>query len=208
MNRERGFTMIELMFVVAIMPALLLALHYVLTMANVIFQTSDVYSRVNHSALQVLRKVNREIGQTSPNVTPSHLSITTDPNGNSILRFQVPVDWDNDGDIVTSAANPAVEWGAYDRVGQLQSGRIAGWIRYSVTNNQLIRDVLDAGLLQVAGTSEVAANNVQTFTAALANSTLTTTLNLRSTDRIGQGGATRDFQQTFTSNTLLRNAVS
>lgn len=208
-HKEAGFTLIELMMVVALMPLLFMSMYYVLTMANVIFQTNDVYARVNQSGLQSLRNVNREIGQTSPNLTPNHLNITNDGNNNSIVRFQIPVDWDNDGDVITAAANPAVEWGAYDQAGQLTNGRLGGWIRYSVNNsNQLIRDVLDAGLVQVAGTSKVIANNVQAFTAIQAQNAVTTTLNLRATDTIGQRGATRNVQQIFTSSTILRNAVN
>ena len=209
MNNQKGFTLLELMFVVLLMPMIFLSMYYVLTMANVIFQMDDVYSRVNQSALQVLRNVNREIGQTSPNLLPSHLNITTDGNNNSIVRFQIPVDWDNDGDVVTSAANPAVEWGAYDQMGQLQNGRFGGWIRYLVNNsNQLIRDVLDSGLAPVSGTSRVVANNVRTFTATQTQNALTTTLNLRATDTVGQGGSSRNVQQVFTSSTILRNAVN
>ncbi len=208
MNNQKGFTLLELMIVAALMPLLFMAMNYILTLSNVVFQTGDVYSRVNQGGLQILRNVNREIGQTSPNATPSHLSITPDGNGNSVVRFQIPVDWDNDGDVITGASNPAVEWGAYDQAGQLTNGRLVGWVRYSVTNNQLVREVLDIGLAPVAGTSKIVANNVQAFNAVQAQNTVTTTLNFRATDVIGQAGRTRNVQQVFTSNTLLRNAVN
>ena len=198
----------ELMIVVALMPLLFFSMYYTLTMANVLFHTDDVYSRVNQSAMQIVRSINREVGQTSPNLLPAHLNITADGSGNNVVRFQIPVDWDNDGDIVTAAANPVVEWGAYDHYGEVSNGQLGCWIRYSVTNNQLIRDVLDAGLAPVATKSKVVANNVQTFTAARVLNTLTTTLTLRATDTIGQSGGTRNVQQTFTSSTLLRNAVN
>ena len=208
MKDQKGFTLIELMCVVALMPMLFFSMYSTLTMANVIFQTDDNYSRVNQSALQILRNVNREIGQTSPNLAPSHLSITADLNGNSIVRFQIPVDWDNDGDADTGGLNPQAEWGTYDLIGQRQSGRLSGWARYTVTNNQLIRDVLDGSFNPVSGLSQVIANNVQQFRITQNQNALTMNLTMQGTDNIGQGGRTRNFQSTLSTNTILRNAVN
>src|SRR3990167_6088309 len=121
--------------VTLVFSVVLLALFTTMMMAHAIFRTTDLYSQMNHDTMQVLRSISLEIGQTSPNTTPSHLSITTDGNGDSAVRFQIPVDWDNDGDADTGGLNPAVEWGAYDQAGQKQNGRLGAWVQYSVTNN-------------------------------------------------------------------------
>ena len=234
---EKGFTMMELMIVVALMPMLFFALYSTFTMANVVLQTDDVYSRVNQSAIQIVRNINREVGQTSPNLLPLHLSITVDGNNNNVMRFQVPVDSDGDGDVTNGAANPAVEWGATDQapgvvqtsLGQTQltlAPRLGAWIQYTVvvtvvnanlTTRQLVRDVLDSALVLVPGTRQIIASNVAPttganvpgFRAARVLNTLTTTLTLRATDTIGQGGAARTLgDTTFTSSTILRNAVN
>ncbi len=204
---QKGFTLVELMAVSLILPMIVGSMFAVLSMANVIFHTNDIYSRLNQSAMQSLRYISREIGQTSPNATPSHLNIAA--GANSVVRFQIPVDWDNDGDVVNGSMNPNVEWGAYAEAGQTSNGSLGGWVQYSVNNsNQLIRDVLDAGLAPVAGQTRIVATNVLNFTVTQAQSTVTMTLTLRGTDTLGQFGQTRNIQSTFTSATLLRNAVS
>ncbi len=205
----QGFTLIELAFVLVIFPTLMISIFSVLDMANVIFHTNDVYSRLNQSAMQTLRSISREIGQTNPNPTPPHLNITRDAGNNSIVAFQIPVDWDNDGDVITAGVNPNVEWGAYDEVGRFQSGRLNGWTRYSVVSSQLIREViqaLDAGQNPVM--RRVIANNVQNFNAVQTQNILSMTLTLSGTDTIGQAGRQRTIQTTFASDTVLRNAVN
>ncbi len=208
MKAQRGFTLVELMVIVFIFPILILSTYFVLTTANVIFQTNDIYSRLNQNAAQVLRTINMEIGQTSPNIAPTHLNIATDGNNNSIVRFQIPVDWDNDGDADTGGLNPQAEWGTYDLIGQRQGGRLSGWARYTVTNNQLIRDVLDSSLSPVGGLSQVIANNVQQFRVSQNQNALTMNLTMQGTDNIGQNGRSRNFQSTLSTNTILRNAVN
>ena len=195
-------------------PMLMLSVYSVLDMSSSIFRTNGIYSELNEGAMQSLRYISREIGQTSPLVNPSHLTIAAGAGGNNLVTFQIPVDWDNDGDAVTAALNPAVEWGAYDQIGQTQNGRLGGWIRYTVVNNQLLRQVLDAGLNPIGGLQQVVANNVQNnagagFTAVLNQRTLSMTLTLQRTDRIGQKGVQqRVLQSTFTSATILRNSVN
>ena len=207
-NMQGGFTLVELMVYIALFPTIFLAIFSTLDMANVIFHTNDAFSRLNQNAMQTLRYISREIGQTSPNVNPSHLNIAVDGAGNSVVRFQIPVDWDNDGDAVTGTLDPAVEWGNYDEAGQVQTGRLGGWARYSVVNNQLIREVLDATLTPVANLSHVVANDVQNFTVNQAQNTMVTSLTVQVADTVGQAGTARNLQMTFSSNTILRNAVN
>ena len=97
---QKGFTLPELMVSTAIFPAIFLSMYMVLSASNQVFRTNDIYSQLNADAMQTLRFISREIGQTSPNTTPSHLNITT-VSGSSVVRFQIPVDWDNDGDADT-----------------------------------------------------------------------------------------------------------
>lgn len=208
LNNQRGFTLLEVMVSVFISTIIFSSIYLVLSMAQNIMRSNDLYGRLDQDAMQSLRSISSEIGQTSPNAAPSHLSITTS-GGNSIVRFQIPVDWDNDGDADTGGLNPQTEWGAYDTLGNLSNGRLGGWVRYSVTGTQLIRDVLDSSLNLVSGASKVIANNVQTFVVTKAQSNVTMTLTLRDTDLIGQkGSAQRQFQSTVLTTTLLRNAVS
>ncbi len=219
----RGFTLIELMLVVAILPLFALSVYGIMEISDVMFRSSDASGRLNHDAMQSLRSISREIGQTSPNANPQRLTLAQDAFNNTVVTFQTPVDWDNDGDIINLAANPAVEWGAYDQAVQTRSCQsvavapncnapnlpqdMGRWVRYSVTNNQLNRDVLNAAFAPVPGLSRVVANDVQIFTVNRNQNLVTMTLTLQATDATGQAGTARTFPLTFSSDTVLRNAV-
>ncbi len=207
---QKGFTLLETLVSVSISVVILLSVFAVITMASTIFRTNELSFRVDQTAMQTLRSISREIGQTSPKSAPSHLKITTDGSGNSVVRFQIPVDHDNDGDADTGGLNPQAEWGAYDTHGSTSGGRLGGWTRYSVNaQRQLVRDVLDSSLTVISSESKVLANNVQTFSVSKSLSTVTMTMLVRETDTIGQKGASsRNIQATFSTSTLLRNAVS
>lgn len=204
-----GFTLPEVMISIFVSTIVLFSVFYIMTMASTIFRSNDLYFRLDQDAMQTLRSISREIGQTSPNAAPSHLVITTDGNGNSVVRFQIPVDFDNDGDADDGAQNPQVEWGVYDQAGQTTSGRLNGWVRYSVTGTQLIREALDSSLNVVTGASKIIANNIQSFTVTKNQSNVSMVLTLRATDTVGQqSGTPRQFPATFSTTTLLRNAVT
>lgn len=207
-EEERGYFVLEMLFVSFILPIVFLSVYSVLDAAYVIFNTNGVFSQLTHSEMQVLRHFNREIGQTSPLLSPSRLALHTDSQGNSIVTFQIPVDWDNDGDVITSNIAPKVEWGAYDDVGKTTNGRLGAWVRYSVTESQLIRQVLDGSLVPIPGLQRVVANNVQSFLVTRDQRTLRAVVTLRSTDAIGQAGIARTFQATLNNTTMLRNAVN
>lgn len=208
LNQEKGFALVELMMMSILFPILFMAVYTSMTMANVVLRSTNIASQLNENARQTLRYISREIGQTSPNTSPSHLTITTDASSNSVVTFQIPVDYDNDGDVIDSNANPNVEWGIYDQANQKTDGRLSGWARYSVSNNQLSRQVLDSGLNPIAGLSKIIANNVQSFTASKNSNTLTLTMGLQAADSAMGGSSSRSFQTSISSQTLLRNAVN
>lgn len=204
---DKGMTLVELMFAAVIFSIIALSVLNLMTMSRLIFETNDVYAQLNHNGMQLLHSIERELRQTSN--SSSHLVITTDVSNNSVVRFQIPVDHDNDGDVTVSSLANMVEWGAYDEVGQMQRASGADpldrWVRYSVANNQLIREILDSGLVPVNGLSRVIGNGVQSFTATQNQSMLTLTTVLSATDTRGPTTGSRMFQATFTSQTLLRN---
>ncbi|MBN1688743.1 MAG: prepilin-type N-terminal cleavage/methylation domain-containing protein [Candidatus Omnitrophica bacterium] len=207
-DQGKGFTLIEILFVMLLFPLLFFGIYTVMNMSQVIFRTNGAYAAVNQNAMQILRHIGREIGQTSPLVAPSHLTLSTDGSGNGVIQFQIPVDWDNDGDAVTAGMNPDVEWGAYQEAGQTQNGILNGWIEYRVLDNQLLRRVLNSGLSPIAGLERVVANDVQTFTASRSMDIVTTSITFSTSDTVGQNGVARNYGMTYTSRTLLRNSVN
>ena len=163
---EKGFTLVELLFVTMFISMLAASMGAVAYMSLWLFRTSGEYSEMTQGGMQSLRNVGRELNQTSNVVNPVRITMIAGAiPGNTTLRFQIPVDWDNDADAVCWDSNndqicdaagelsqtsiPIVEWGAYDRVGETANGRFNAWIEYSVVlnaatgQNQLIRRVVD-----------------------------------------------------------------
>lgn len=207
---EKGFTLLELLVAGALFTVVMLSVFSVAVMSQQIFTDNGTYARLTQGGMEMLRHIEREIGQSSPNTSPARITITADADGNSEVCFQIPVDWDNDGDVVTSDMNPDVEWGAYDWVGQTDNGRLNGWTCYSVDTDegQLIRDVRDSSMNAIDGLTRIVASNVQSFQASRDTDRLTMSMTVEATDEIGKDGTPRVHEMTFTSTTILRNAVS
>lgn len=208
-ENQKGFTLTEMMVVAALLSVILIGVYSVTAYSQAIFQDGHSYSRLTHASAQTLRSISREIGQTSPNTTPSHLNITTDGSGNSVVAFQIPVDWDNDGDAISGSLTPVVEWGAYNRAGEMQDGRLNDWTVYYVNGTgQLVREIRNgAAGATYAGTAQIISNDVQNFQVTQASDSLSMVLTVQLTDAVGNSGTPKVHTQTFRSTTLLRNAV-
>ena len=208
LRRNAGYTIAELLMSTFIFSTMATSLYSLLSLSNIIVRTHDVQTRISYDGLQVLRTINRELTQTS--YTTDRLVITTDGSGNSIIRFQIPVDYDDDGDVAASDLTKSIEWGAYDKLGNTAKGSganpLSRWVRYSVSNGQLQREVLDSMLAADTSLTTVICNDVLSFTAVQNTTTITLTLTVSVTDTTGQAGATRTMQHAFTYQTNLRNA--
>jgi type II secretory pathway pseudopilin PulG len=182
LSNEKGFTLLELVVSGALLTVIMLSVFSVTVMSQQIFTDNGVYARLTQGGMETLRHVGREVGQTGPNTNPDRITITADGNGSSVLCFQIPVDWDNDGDVITAAMNPVVEWGAYDWVGQTTNGRLRLDLLFvDNTADQLIRDVRDSALAPLVS---IVANNVQ-FVAAR-NTDHLTMITLQAADTVGR----------------------
>ncbi len=207
-KRKAGYTIAEVLISTFLFSTFATSIYSLLTLSQIVNQTHDVQTRLSYGGLQTLRTINRELSQTS--YTTDRLVITTDGNGNNVVRLQIPVDYDDDGDVTSSSLSKSIEWGAYDKLGNTAKGSGANpsgrWARYSVTNNQLQREVLDSMLSVVSGSSTVICNDVQTFTATQNGTSLTVSLTLQVSDLVGQSGKSRALSSTFSYQTTLRNA--
>ncbi len=211
---ERGFTLMELTFSVALFSILGLVLFGILNASNQIFYATDIYAHQNDGAMQVLRSIGKELSETSSLVSPSHFAVTGGIDSSDVVTFQVPVDYDNDGDVVTSSMNPAVEWGSYDEVGQTSDGDLGGYIRYQLENspneaegNRLVRQVLDSSHNEVAGLEKILATNVDDFQVVQDTSDsnrYTIQLQLEQQDPVKEA----NYQSSFEHVIYLRNNVN
>jgi len=215
-NRRCGFTLVEVMFSLAILSILMLSLYSLLAMANVIFRTNAAYFSLNDDLMQSLRYVARELGQTSG---AGRFVATADANGNSVIRFQIPVDVSGDGTGGVMDAQQKVQWGAYDSEWDDRNGRLGAWIEYAVNGTQLVRRVLDPNLNAIAGTDRVVLKRIDRDPAHAGPSFSVTTpmgepdirdiaVRLQSSDQIGQDGQLRNFPMTYTIRAFLRNRAA
>jgi type II secretory pathway component PulJ len=206
-RNERGVTLIEIMIASMFFSLLSFALFSTITSAGTILQMQTLSAGINQGGMQLLRSIGREIAESSPVADQSHLILATDASGNSIATFQVPVDWDNDGDVVQSVLTQTLEWGAYRSVREpQQQSWLNGWVRYRVVNGQLLREVLTSSSGTVLATDILVPRDVLTFRATLVSRRISIILTIRKTDTIGQKGANaRTYQATFDGDVLLRN---
>ena len=205
---EKGFTIIELTVVMLIFSIIGAALQSLINLSNVTVRTYDLRTRISSDGLQVLRTIARELGQTS--YTSDRLVITTS-GGNGDVKFQIPVDYDDDGDVVASNMTKSIEWGAYDNAEETQKGLYGNnplnrWVRYYVENGQLKRGVLDSMGTQISNLTKVVGNDVQSFTVAQNTTSVTLSANISVTDVAGQSGVPRTQQGTFNLRIDLNNA--
>jgi hypothetical protein len=157
--------------------------------------------------MQLLRSIGREIQESSPVADQSHLILTT-ADGNSIATFQIPVDWDLDGDVVQSALTQTVEWGAYRfvRTPQAQSW-LNGWVRYRVVNGQLLREILPSSNGAILATDIIVPEDVLEFhITQVSPNRYGIVLTIEKKDTIGQKGhSVRTYQTMFDGDVMLRN---
>ena len=180
-----------------------------LSASETVFRTQGVNTDLNQGAMQMLRYIGREIGEGNPTLANNRLTLTTDANGDSVITFQVPVDWDQDGDILVDGTTNTVEWGAYRFVNEPGGvGWLNRWTRYRVLNNQLLREILNTDGISINSSDVIIGSDVQAFNVSQINEKMQINLTLRDSDDMGQSGTARAFQTTFTVETLLRNNVS
>lgn len=208
-KNPRGFTLAEIAIAVLFFSLLSLAIFSTISSANTILRMQTLNASINQGGMQMLRSIGREILESSPVADQSHLiPPALDINNNSIVTFQVPVDWDNDGDVVQSALTQNVEWGAYRSVREPQEQSwLNGWVRYRVVNNRLLREILDSSDGVVLATDIIVPRDVLEFRVTqISARRYSIVLRIGKTDSIGQKGANaRTYQTTFDGNVMLRN---
>lgn len=206
-ENKRGFTLAEVVIASVFLSLLSFAVFASISSANTILQMQTLNAGINQGGMQLIRSISREIAESSPVADNSHLVLSTDAALNSIVRFQVPVDWDGDNDVVQNALNPAVEWGAYRFVREpQQQSWLNGWVRYRVVNNQLLREILQTANGAILTTDIIVPRDVLAFQVTLNSNRVTIILTIRKSDTIGQKGSQiRTYQTTFDQDVFLRN---
>lgn len=147
--KNSGFTFIEVMITLLVFSIISLTLWAVLSTGKHSWHRGVTQIELQQETRKAMDRITKELRQSGS----THMAIS---GAGTVLTFQVPVDWDNDGDIVDDDGN--IEWGADDT---------KDWaIQYFLNNNrQLLRRTLDAypnG--NQTGADKILANNIRSDT--------------------------------------------
>ncbi len=185
MKRERkGYTLVEILVVVVLFGLLFAAVFEILSTNRIAWDTGSTTQNLENQAFFGLNNMARELYNTNS----GRITIEAEPGAepNQRVTFQVPVGYDANGDLL---------WG--ERAGGTENFSI----RYTINNNQLLRQVLDENDAVINERTRVLASDVQGLLfSPLNNNLLTITL---TTGRISPGN--RPLEQTMTSEVAFRN---
>lgn len=125
--KKSGFTFIELMVTLFIFSILSLSLWTVLSTGR------HTWHR-GRTQIELQQEIRRAMDWMTKELRPSGSGRALISSLGTTITFQVPVDWDNDGDIIDEAGG--IEWGADGN---------ANWaIQYLISGRLLLRRTLDA----------------------------------------------------------------
>jgi prepilin-type N-terminal cleavage/methylation domain-containing protein len=153
MGRAPGYTLIEMLIVLAIVSFLFSAVFGVLNIGNTSFSTGSARQTVENQARQGLDHMLRELYETN-----GGRIVLSDAN--SVITFKLPVSFDGSGNLL---------WGA--------EGIDNYKIKYLVDSNKLVRKVLDSTDNLIS--QKVLAVDIESLLFALDISRLTITLNAK-----------------------------
>lgn len=215
---QSGYTLIEMMVTVLLSSIMFFTVVVSAQTGLISMRTTDLTIHLNDQLRQAVGAFTREITQSSPAQIIAHFTITTDADGNSVVVFQVPVDADGDSDWggsdrsdVVDNNTEYVQWGAHASLGSAvyDDALLDQWIRYSVQDGQLIRDVLLADQATVDPTvpPKVIANDISGFQVAQDQERLSVRLIGAREDNAQGGGTPRVLTQTYATQAVLRNDV-
>jgi hypothetical protein len=148
LKSNKGVGLIELAITMVIFLVLIGMLYAAMNSNRVTVNEGQDMIKLQQETRKVIDRITREL-------TASRSALVTIPITNDSVTFQMPVDWDSDGDAVD--ASGLVEWGA--------EGNLSWTIRYflgGLNNQQILRRVFNASGVQ-QGADTVVANDINLF---------------------------------------------
>ncbi|MFH1655612.1 MAG: hypothetical protein ABH954_03270 [Candidatus Omnitrophota bacterium] len=204
-----SFSLIELLVVCGILVFIIGGIITVLSVGQTTWQQTETHIELQQDLRKAMVRVTRELRESgfdaaaSPKVT---IDDDTGENGTDILGFYIPVDEDNDGDIIDDDQN--IEWGAVtlwankdpDCEGPGDNCQYEDYkIEYLVnTEGQFVRRVLRAG--GGVEREDIYANNILDFQVTRADNIVTIQITVRKDSVFG-----RTITKSLTSEIYLRN---
>ena len=154
MTRRRGFTLMEMMVVLAIFAIVIGAIFMTMTSGRISWQTDEAAVQVQEDLRKGLRIIGQELRESGRVQAVTHVLIN---GANNVIVFQIPID--------ANAATPEFDlssgqilWGAEGTVGYA--------LRYQRSGSQLTRELVNSFSLAAptVGTARVLANHITSVT--------------------------------------------
>jgi len=206
---KNSFTLVELLIVCGILVFIVGGIIAVLNIGQSTWQNTETHIELQQDLRKAMIRVTKEIRESGFNAAASCMVTIDDDtgeNGTDILGFYIPVDHDNDGDILDDDLN--IEWGAVTLWANKDPdceapGDNCQELNYKIeylidANGQFIRRVLN-------DTSSVVrednyANNIINFQVLRSDAIVTITITVRKNAISG-----RTITKNLTSEIYLRN---
>ena len=148
---RRGFTLIEMIIVVAIFSIVTAAIFMTMASGRQSWQTNEASVQVQENVRKGLRMLGQEVRESGREQATSHVLI----NGtNDVIVFQVPIDANTVTPEFDLDGSGKIVWGAEATAGHA--------IRYDLQAGQLVRQHVDALALDAnpVGSAKIVANNM------------------------------------------------
>jgi len=196
-SRATGFTLVEVMVVVVILAAMLMAVYAILMIGQVSWFDTDASIELQQNLRLIFSRLTREVQQSGRDAGGAlQLTVFDDAgiNGTDILRFSIPVICESGGSIIDN--NGAVaHWGAPLRWGCTDSACMDAdddcatvdykYIEYRMNgSSQLVRRVLDESAQPVR--EQILGHNVIDFQVGLNGDVVTIGMSVQKRSAVGR----------------------
>lgn len=209
LNKNRSFTLVEVMIVSLLFIIIFGGILTILSISRYSWYQTDVEIELQQDLRKAMTRVTKELRESGFNSAGTSMVTIQDgagAGGSDILSFYVPVDYDNDGDIVDASGN--IQWGASTLWANKDPnceapGDNCQYLNYKVeylinANNQFIRRSIDNSGNTVR--EDLYANNVVDFQASRTDDVVSLELTARKDTVFG-----RTITKIISSELYLRN---
>lgn len=207
--RGAGFTLVEVMIVSFLFIIIMGGVLSILSVSRYSWYQTDVEIELQQDLRKAITRVTKELresGFDSVGIAMVAIQDGAGVNSSDILSFYVPVDYDNDGDIVDASGN--IQWGAPTLWANKDPnceapGDNCQYLNYKIVyllnaNNQFIRRLLDNNGATVR--EDLYANNIVDFQVSRTNDIVSLELTARKDTVFG-----RTITKLINSDLYLRN---
>lgn len=214
MDKEKAFSLIEMLFVTAIFIFVVIAVFSLLGNAQSSFFNSDTATDVRNNLRIASEKISLELRNTGYQSNTAQFTIQDSAGyGNSdIIRFSMPILCSSTSTLLDTNGNPSywgapLNWGCNTYTCMDANGSCSTleykYVQYEInSSNQLIRKILDGSFATVSNSSSIITQNISNMQISLSVDTHMMTIVLSGVKTSPNG---KTVTVTHASDVLLNN---